>query len=182
MLQAKKANIDQSWLSELFQLHSRELYWIAMAFCSNKQLAEDAVQEAFLYLCEHPESAHSVSNIKSYLIRVVKNYLVDQFRKEQTVLKHEADVTNEMLYAIDSQYTEEEYQEMLRRVNTILLTLPAGCRRIFIKSVMEGMSYREIADAEGISVNTVKTQLRIAHKRLRGHTLILLLILIEVLK
>ena len=36
---------------------------------------------------------------------------------------------------------------------------------------MEGLKYSEIAERKGISINTVKTQLRIARKKLRSDPL-----------
>jgi RNA polymerase sigma-70 factor (ECF subfamily) len=45
--------------------------------------------------------------------------------------------------------------------------LPDACRQIFILSRNEDMKYSDIADKLGISVNTVKTQMKIALARLR---------------
>lgn len=174
--------ISQDWLSQLFREYSRELYWTALAFCSNKQMAEDAVQEAFLYLCEHPKAIENVSSVYAYLVRITKNYLIDQFRKQQLAQKHESNLTDEISFILEGNYTEEEYQEMLSKGKTLLDSLPEGCRRIFIKAIVEGMSYKEIAESENVSVNTVKTQLKIARKKLNSHTAILAILLIEMLK
>jgi RNA polymerase sigma-70 factor (ECF subfamily) len=45
--------------------------------------------------------------------------------------------------------------------------LPDGCREIFMLSRIEEMKYQDIANKLGISVNTVKTQMKIALSRLR---------------
>lgn len=169
-------------LEELFSRYSRELYWIALAFCSNKELAEDAVQETFLQICEHPDRLSGVTNIRSYLISATKHYLIDYFRRLQIERRHESNLTEEYDYLLSSQYSEDEYQEMLSRVRTFLDPLPPACRRIFVMAVVDGLSYKEIADRERISVNTVKSQLRIANKKLKGNTILVLFILLQVLK
>ena len=45
--------------------------------------------------------------------------------------------------------------------------LPERCREIFLKSRIEGMKYREIADELDISMNTVENQMSIALRKLR---------------
>lgn len=179
---SRKKESDLDWLEEIFHQYSRELYWTALAFCANKEMAEDAVQEAFLYLCEHPEVASNISNIYPYLVRVTRNHLIDQFRKQQVEQRHELSLTAEISYALESEPTEEEYHEMLAKVRVLLDSLPERCRRIFVKATAEGMSYKEVAESEGVSINTVKTQLKIARKKLGEHTALLLFILIEMLK
>ena len=46
--------------------------------------------------------------------------------------------------------------------------LPAKCREIFILGCVDGMSYKEIAEQLGISVNTVKTQMKVAYKKIKS--------------
>lgn len=173
-------------IEALFHLYSRECYWMAFAFCGDRTLSEDAVQETFLVICEEPERLKGVTNMRSYLLRMTKNYLIDHFRKRQVEQKHEPLIADEIevLNEIEEilHYSSEEYQEMLVKAKRLLESLPEGCRKIFIMATIEGLSYNMIAEQEGISVNTVKTQLRIARKRLKGHTVIVLLFLSGMLK
>jgi len=60
-------------------------------------------------------------------------------------------------------------------------SLPESCRQIFLLSRNEDLKYSDIADKLGISINTVKTQMKIALARLREilkDYLIILLLLI----
>ena len=45
--------------------------------------------------------------------------------------------------------------------------LPERCREVFMLSKMEELSNKEIAERLGISLNTVKTQMRMAYRELR---------------
>lgn len=160
------------WIEELFYTYSRELYWIAMALCSKSELAEDAVQETFLYMCEHREAISRVSDKRAYLIRIVRSFLIDYFRHERTVSKHAPMIVDELKYVYDIS-RDGEYEEMLDSARFLLTSLPEECRKIFVKAVIEGMSYKQIAVGSGISVNTVKTQIKIAYKRLKKSRFIL---------
>jgi len=87
------------------------------------------------------------------------------------------------LLAWDSDYPlgqlyEKEIMSILQKGIT---ELPEACREIFILSRTDNMKYSEIADKLGISVNTVKTQMKIALAYLRENLkdyLMLLLLLI----
>jgi RNA polymerase sigma-70 factor (ECF subfamily) len=58
-------------------------------------------------------------------------------------------------------------KEIMNILDHGINNLPDACRQIFILSRNENMKYNEIADKLGISVNTVKTQMKIALVRLR---------------
>jgi len=55
-----------------------------------------------------------------------------------------------------------------RRIEALLGQLPESRRRIFISAIINGQSYAEIAEAQGISINTVKTQMKRAYAFLRS--------------
>ena len=145
-------------------------------------MAEDAVQESFLRLWEQKEKGAEVRDVRSYLIRTAKNYLTDQFRKRQLYEKHEEAMSEDIEYALNEEYDEEEYSMMLSKARALIDSLPEACRRIFVQYAVEGMSYKEIAEAGGISVNTVKAQLRIASKKLSRDLPLFVFLMTEVLK
>lgn len=67
--------------------------------------------------------------------------------------------------------TEEEREAMISQAWRLVQSLPEAAREIFLLATMEGLKYSEIAERKGISINTVKTQLRIARKKLRSDPL-----------
>lgn len=58
-------------------------------------------------------------------------------------------------------------KEIIDILNNGIKNLPDACRKIFLLSRDKNMKYSDIADQMGISVNTVKTQIKIALTRLR---------------
>ena len=54
------------------------------------------------------------------------------------------------------------------RIEALLGQLPESRRRIFISAIINGQSYAEIAEAQGISINTLKTQMKRAYAFLRS--------------
>ena len=64
-------------------------------------------------------------------------------------------------------YTFTSEEDIEQAVTKAIDKLPERCREIFLKSRIEGMKYREIADELDISMNTVENQMSIALKKLR---------------
>ena len=86
------------------------------------------------------------------------------FLRKQHALRHAAELDAQAELA--DEYTAVEWlaeAEILQ----LLDQLPQGYRTVFNLYVIEGYKHREIADLLGISINTSKSQLILAKKRLR---------------
>jgi RNA polymerase sigma-70 factor (ECF subfamily) len=122
-------------------------------------------------LWNNREKTEIVFSVKSYLIKAVRNTSLNYIEQNgpKRRLTGTIDNTDNQLLAWDSDYPLGQiYREEVR----ILLEkgineLPEGCREIFQLSRNNDLKYDEIAGRLGISVNTVKTQLKIALSRLR---------------
>ena len=69
------------------------------------------------------------------------------------------------------EYSEEETMQ-LEKIRQALQVLPSQCRTVFMMSSLEGKKYKEIAEELNISVNTVKSQVKIAYRKIKegvGH-------------
>lgn len=134
-------------------------------FIHNLPAAEDLTQECFVTLWDHREKMESAQHIKSFLYFAARNTALDFLRHEK----------------IRNQYTEQSIQQLetsenfihfviAEEVEQILLkteeNLPQQCKQIFILA-MQGKGNEEIAAQLHISVNTVKTQKKIAYKKLK---------------
>jgi RNA polymerase sigma-70 factor (family 1) len=177
---------DIAVFEELYRQYYLYLCLIAEHIVRNHSDAEEIVSDVFVKLWTIREKIEIATSIKAYLIKAVHNTSINYLEK----LRLENKLTDSLsksdyeLLAWDSDYPlgqlyEKEIMEILDRgINS----LPASCRQIFILSRDRGMKYCDIASKLGISVNTVKTQLKIALSRLRDilqdYLIIFLLILL----
>lgn len=139
--------------------------------CGDSFLAEEVVQEVFMQLWEQRVDPSSIRNPHSYLATLVKNRIYDVIRHRSVIRAHEERVRYEMEAADLEDLTEEEREAMISQAWRLVQSLPEAAREIFLLATMEGLKYSEIAERKGISINTVKTQLRIARKKLRSDPL-----------
>jgi RNA polymerase sigma-70 factor (ECF subfamily) len=148
--------------------------------------SEEIVSDVFLKLWNNRETIQITSSLRSYLVRAVQNTAINYLEKNKS--KYKTTSLDSIKYSLilwDNDYPlghlyEQEVAIILERnINA----LPENCREIFTLSRNHDLTYQEIADKLGISINTVKTQIKIAIARLREglkdylNIIILLLIL-----
>lgn len=81
--------------------------------------------------------------------------------------EYKQELTFKLLALEQLNYTLTSEEDIEKVVANAIDKLPERCREIFLKSRIEGMKYREIADELDISMNTVENQMSIALKKLR---------------
>ena len=92
------------------------------------------------------------------------NYIRDKHRRGK--MHDDSSVDDYILPGI---LREEEAGQEIELLYRTINRLPDECRKIFLMAALDDMKYQEIADALQISVNTVKTQMKIALRFLREH-------------
>lgn len=158
---------DKSGLEGLFRMFYKPLVIYAHRLLGNQADAEDAVQEVFIKFWQRDQFADIRSYLRSYLYNSVRNYCLNilESRKGQT------SVPLESIRDIPDESTVAEKQELEKRLEEIhqeIEKLPDRTRQIVKAILLENKKYKEVAEAEQIAVNTVKTLLQRALTELRG--------------
>lgn len=157
---------DAHAFERIFRTYSRAMFFVAMGLVDDRQLAEDAVQESFVYLWNHRSQIDPRYEIQYYLKQSVRNYIFNYFRHRRVRERHAEALTREQQFWADGK--TEEWTEKIDHVRKLLLSLPENCRKIFMMAAIEGRSYADTASELHVSVNTVKSQIKIAYRKLRA--------------
>ncbi|MGA8026237.1 MAG: sigma-70 family RNA polymerase sigma factor [Bryobacteraceae bacterium] len=140
--------------------------------------AEDIFQEVFYELLEEYRLMKPVEQIGAWLFRVARNRIIDLFRKRKPEAlgsewiaagnPDEAILLEELLPSPDAG-PEAAYARsvLLEELEAALEELPEEQREVFIAHEMEGRSFKELAAATGLSVNTLLARKHYAVIRLR---------------
>jgi len=166
---------DYESFEQLFKILSRPLFRYALAIVKDDQLAEEIVHDVFINLWNNRNKIIISGSVRSYLYRVVHNmavnHIIRQKRKKNQI---EIKITDETWKIIketcsyDSFLTEAiEAEETQKIISEAINELPEQCRQIFIMSRYDGKQNDEISSALDISINTVRTQLFRAIKKIR---------------
>ena len=149
--------------SEVYIKYYCKLLRFAGEYVGDKQEAENLVQDAFLGLWKSKDELERINNMNAYMFRLVRNRCLDYLKhkaNEQEYAKGVMQTVDYRLSALDSfNETGIFMGDLEKDVAEAIDALPPRCR---------GKKYREIAEAMGISENTVEIQMGIAIKRLKA--------------
>jgi RNA polymerase sigma-70 factor (ECF subfamily) len=164
-------NGDLGAYEELYKKYYVYLCFVAEHIIRSHADAEEIVSDVFVRLWNLRERTEIISSVKGYLIRAVHNASLNYIEQNAVRLKSTGRLSSSDLKVLawDSDYPlghlyEKELQDIL--INCIN-ELPEACREIFLMSRDKEMKYTDISKKLDISVNTVKSQLKIALSRLR---------------
>lgn len=125
--------------------------------------AQEVVQEVFLKLWIYRSALKDIENPTAYVYRTVSNMIANRFTKlkrEYTLIRELA-AENQQLLEPDINYTD-----LKTRYASAVGELPRDRKKIFLMR-QEGLMPTEIAQELGVSINTVKTQLKRAFSSVR---------------
>lgn len=161
-------NIDIESFRDLYSRYYEELCRFAMQLLNNSSLAEEVVDDEFLYLWTN-RNRLEIKSIKTYLFRAVHNSCIDVLRSS----KHRFSTVSsqvslaDSIHFIERVFVDDEHplgqlldKELEAEVRTSVGKLPDDCKRVFLMSRIDHMKYQEIARVLGISVNTVKYHMK----------------------
>lgn len=161
---------DKKVYEQLYHRYYVYLCHIAEHITRDIADAEEIVSDVFLKLWNNRETLQINSSLRSYLVRAVQNTAINYLEKNNSKYKTTSlDTIKYSLILWDDDYPLGHLyeQEVTAILEQNINALPENCREIFKLSRHNDLSYQEIADKLGISINTVKTQIKIAIARLR---------------
>jgi RNA polymerase sigma-70 factor (ECF subfamily) len=154
------ARIEQDVML-LFDRCGPALLRYVASFGLRSEEAEDVVQEVFLSLFRHLRLGRSRSHLRGWLFRVAHNLALKQRASLQKRRSNRSWDDAAAAQRVDPSPDPElrlAETERRRRLTSVLHALPERDRRcVFLRA--EGLRYREIADALGISLGSVAKSL-----------------------
>jgi RNA polymerase sigma-70 factor (ECF subfamily) len=162
------ARYRQEALAEAYRRHAGAVFGLARRLLGEQALAEEIVQEVFLRLWNQPDRFDpSRGTLRSYLLALTHGRSVDLLRSESARRQREdrqARSTAEAGYDLESEVADLATASHVRRA---VLSLPPGERSAIELAYFGGLTYREVAAAQGEPEGTVKSRIRNGLRRLR---------------
>ena len=160
---------DEDAFCELYAAYKNRLLYFAMKFVKSREFAEDIFQDAFTVVWQSRRFINPDASFSSYLYTIVRNRILNQIRdmanedklKEHT-LSHAVDSANET----NNKILFDDLKDVVSRA---LEQLTPRQREVFNMSRDLQMSHKEIAEALGVSVNTVQEHISVSLKVIRAY-------------
>ncbi len=155
----------------IFRQHFAFVCTVIHKYVGDKSKVEDIAQEIFTELWVKRDQIHIHTSLGAYLRRMAisraLNYLRDTRKHNWDELDQNSENVQDLSYQGTSaiQYLEEE--DLKKRIDLAINSLPEKCKIVFLMSRYDELSYAEIAQQMNISVKTVENQIGKALKMLR---------------
>jgi RNA polymerase sigma-70 factor, ECF subfamily len=146
---------------------ARSLYDFAFRILRNQAEAEDAVQEVFIRLWNLGDKTNQYKSIAALATAMIKNFCIDQIRKQKHFFKESSDILEFAHLSTDSPHELMERKESDRIINSIIETMPEQWKNLIRLRDIEGREYEEIAGMTGQNINTLRVNLSRARALIR---------------
>ncbi|MFV0346092.1 MAG: sigma-70 family RNA polymerase sigma factor [Bacteroidales bacterium] len=165
---------DNSAIELLINRHKTRIFTYLMMVLKNRDLAEDIFQETFIKVIKSLKRGKYQDNGKfvSWVIRIAHNLVIDHYRKLKfmNTLSNddsEIDIFNSSKFSDDNVEDILIEEQITSDVKALVDRLPEDQREVVIMRHYLDMSFKEIAAATNVSINTALGRMRYAIINLR---------------
>lgn len=146
----------------LYDRYAPAMFGVCKRYLKTREDAEDVLVEAFFKVLTHLHQYKGEGSFEGWIRRIVVNEALMFLRR-----RHNFNMTVE-ISNVDAPAPAKAVGRLAEQdILALLEQLPTGYRTVFNLYVLEGYKHREIADMLGISINTSKSQLILARKRMQ---------------
>jgi len=156
---------DAGALQQVYEKYKHDLLGLAVTLCKDKAAAEDAVHDAFVSFVRFSPRLRLRTSLRSYLLTSVANRVrsLNRGPMRQAMPASPPDGSAEPL---PDDAATQNGRTML--IDQALAQLPDDQREAVILHLQGGMKFREIADSQNVSINTIQSRYRYGPERLRS--------------
>ena len=161
LIQACK-NGDQKAQKALYEKYAPRLFGLARRYVKDQYEAEDILVQGMFKILTMLNKFEGKGSFEGWMKRIIVNEALMHLRKNKNfrMMVEISKVQISTKVTVEDELAKEE-------IMTVLNQLPIGYRTVFNLYVVEGYKHREIAEMLEISINTSKSQLILAKKRMR---------------
>jgi len=157
-------------MKRMFDLFYRPLCFYALRYAQSMPVAEEIVSDVMYKIWLNRHNGYRPETFSDYLYAATRNTAINYKRQQ----KSQKQLSDEWVEEFRNDLIEETpldtliNKETQSNLNNLINSLPEQCRKIFLMSRVDDMTYDEIADQMNISTNTVKYHIKTALQKLHS--------------
>lgn len=148
----------RSYFYTVYKRYHRRVYGFVSKYVDDIQDVEDIVQEVFVHLWKHVKALRKHENPESIIFKASRQEVTNYYRRKKTdftFLEEGYDIED----TAPSQSEQEDKHNRLSSIQSLVEILPERRKTIFLQSVVDELSYSEIALKHKISKSAVAKQI-----------------------
>jgi RNA polymerase sigma-70 factor (ECF subfamily) len=164
---------DDKAFETLVKRSKSKVYTTIYLIVKDRYIAEDLMQEAYIKAIDVIKSGryNEEGKFLPWILRISHNMAIDHFRKDKRyptiILEDGSKVFNSFDFAEDSVEEQQMKADQVENIREMIKKLPDEQREVLVMRHYEDLSFQEIADQTGVSINTALGRMRYALINLR---------------
>lgn len=165
---------NNSAFDVLLERYKDRLYYYIYFIVRSREVAEDIFQETFVKAIVTLQQGRYQSDGKfsAWITRIAHNLVIDQFRQErnENIISNdesEVDLLNSASLSEGNIEMQMVNDQVLKDVRALIDELPDCQREVVFMRYYQNLSFKEIADITGVSINTALGRMRYAILNMR---------------
>ncbi|MBA4301179.1 RNA polymerase sigma-70 factor, ECF subfamily [Algoriphagus alkaliphilus] len=170
---AQYRNGSEAAFDHLVDRYQSKVFTTIYLIVKDQAVAEDLLQDVFVKVVQtiHSDRYSEEGKFQPWLMRIAHNLAIDYFRKAKrypTILMEDgSNIFNSLQFAESSIEDLRVREETLEMVKKLIEELPEAQKEVLVMRHYLDMSFQEIADQTGVSINTALGRMRYALIHLR---------------
>lgn len=164
---------DENALSSLITRHQSKIYGFIYSKVTDRDISDDIFQDTFIKVIKtlKSNSYNEEGKFLPWVMRIAHNLIVDHFRKNKKMPMYREteefsifSIMSDNCPNIESRIITEQVENDLQR---LIEELPDDQKEVLQMRIYQDLSFKEIADQTGVSINTALGRMRYALMNLR---------------
>jgi RNA polymerase sigma-70 factor (ECF subfamily) len=164
---------DENSLSILINRHQSKIYGFIYSKLSDRDIADDIFQDTFIKVIKtlKSNSYNEEGKFLPWVMRISHNLIIDYYRKNKKMpMFRETEefsifsIMSDNVPNIESQLITSQVESDLRK---LILELPEDQKEVLMMRMYQDLSFKEISELTGVSINTALGRMRYAIMNLR---------------
>ncbi|NNK88759.1 MAG: sigma-70 family RNA polymerase sigma factor [Flavobacteriaceae bacterium] len=164
---------DEKALAQLIQRHKQKIYSFIYSKVYDRDVTEDIFQDTFIKVIRTLKLGkyNEEGKFLPWVMRIAHNLVIDHFRKNNRMPKFDNtdefnifSVIRDSSMNVENRMIKSQVEEDVRR---LIEELPEDQKQVLIMRMYKDMSFKEISENTGVSINTALGRMRYALINLR---------------
>jgi len=159
---------DLEAMTAIYERFNRSIFNLVYRHTSNRQVAEDLLQEIFLKVFTHVHKLRQTDTFIGWMYRIAINACYSYLREHKVQLQ-KAIPLSKVESVINGSISSSSQKMVKELLDEAIQNLPIKMRTIFMLHDVKGFKHEEIASMLGCTAGTSKSQLFKARMKIRKH-------------
>ena len=166
-------NGNEAAFNLLVDRYQSKVFTTIFLIVKDQDVAEDLLQDVFVKVLHtfNSDKYNEEGKFQPWVMRIAHNMAIDHFRKAKRyptiLLEDGSNLFNSLSFAEDSSEEQRIKEETLVWVRNLIDELPEAQKEVVIMRHYLDMSFQEIAEQTGVSINTALGRMRYALNHIR---------------